>query len=66
MSFAVSPGQPAFLQPRVGPHTEIVAGDVLNPASLDVALRDVHTAYYLVHSMGSAQSFEEQDRQAAP
>ena len=57
--------QPAFLQPRVGPHTEVVAGDVLNPASLDVALRGVHTAYYLVHSMGSAQSFEEQDRQAA-
>ncbi len=57
--------QPAFLQPRVGPQTEVVAGDVLNPASLDAALRDVHTAYYLVHSMGSAQSFEEQDRQAA-
>ena len=57
--------QPAFLQPRVGPHTEVVAGDVLNPASLDVALRGVHTAYYLVHSMGSAQSFEAQDRQAA-
>ena len=56
--------QPAFLQPRVGPHTEVVAGDVLNPASLDAALQHVHTAYYLVHSMGSTGAFEVQDRQA--
>ncbi len=57
--------QPAFLRSRVGPHTEIAAGDVLNPDSLDAALRHVDTAYYLVHSMGSAGAFEEQDRQAA-
>jgi len=57
--------QPAFLRSRVGPHTEIVAGDVLNPASLDVALQRVDTAYYLVHSMGAAGAFEAQDRQAA-
>ena len=57
--------QPAFLQPRVGTQTEVVAGDVLNPASLDAALQQVHTAYYLVHSMGSVGAFEAQDRQAA-
>ena len=44
---------------------EIVAGDVLDPASLCAALAGVHTAYYLVHSMGSAGSFEEEDRRAA-
>lgn len=44
---------------------EIVAGDVLEVASLHGALAGVDTAYYLVHSMGSTQSFEEQDRVAA-
>ena len=40
-------------------------GDVLDAASLSSALRDVAVAYYLVHSMGAAGNFEEQDRQAA-
>jgi uncharacterized protein YbjT (DUF2867 family) len=44
---------------------EVVAGDVLDPGSLHAALAGVHTAYYLVHSMGSAGSFEEEDRRAA-
>jgi uncharacterized protein YbjT (DUF2867 family) len=35
------------------------------PEFLDSAFQDVHTAYYLVHSMGSAGSFEEEDRRAA-
>ena len=42
-----------------------MAGDVLDPDSLRAALAGVHTAFYLVHSMGSAGSFEEQDRRAA-
>jgi uncharacterized protein YbjT (DUF2867 family) len=50
---------------RVSPATEIVKGDLFDRASLDAALRDVHVAYYLVHSMGSSGSFEEADRQAA-
>ena len=33
--------------------------------SLRPAMRGVETAYYLVHSMGSATSFEEQDRRGA-
>lgn len=45
--------------------TEVVAGDVLDRASLDEALRGVETAYYLVHSMGSTGSFVEADRLAA-
>jgi uncharacterized protein YbjT (DUF2867 family) len=56
---------PEFLQPRVGPQTELVRGDVLDAASLQPAMRGVDVAYYLVHSMGSAGNFEEQDRQAA-
>lgn len=57
--------RPEFLKPKVAPETEIVAGDVLDPASLEVALHGVDVAYYLVHSMGSAGSFEENDRQSA-
>jgi uncharacterized protein YbjT (DUF2867 family) len=45
--------------------TELVAGDVLDPSSLGPAMRGVETAYYLVHSMGSAGSFEEEDRRGA-
>jgi uncharacterized protein YbjT (DUF2867 family) len=44
---------------------EVVAGDVLDPGSLRVAMAGVNTAFYLVHSMGSAGSFEEEDRRAA-
>jgi len=44
---------------------EVIAGDVLDPASVRAAMAGVDTAYYLVHSMGSTQSFEEQDRAAA-
>lgn len=57
--------RPAMLQARVGPSTEVVAGDVLDQASLEPALRGVEVAYYLVHSMGSTGSFEQADRQAA-
>ena len=57
--------RPEFLQAHVGPQTELVRGDVLDAATLSPALRDVAVAYYLVHSMGSAGNFEEQDRQAA-
>ena len=57
--------RPEFLKPRVAAATEIVAGDVLDRNSLDAALSGVSVAYYMVHSLGSAGSFEENDRQAA-
>ena len=57
--------RPDYLRARVAAETELVGGDVLDRASLDAALRDVSTAYYLVHSMGSAGSFEEKDREGA-
>jgi uncharacterized protein YbjT (DUF2867 family) len=57
--------RPQALQGRVGVNTKIVVGDCFNPESLSSALAGVDTAYYLVHSMGSAESFEEKDRKAA-
>jgi uncharacterized protein YbjT (DUF2867 family) len=57
--------RPAHLRPRVAQATEVVAGDVLDPASLRSALATVQTAYYLVHSLGSDQSFRDLDRRGA-
>src|SRR5271167_1147417 len=56
---------PEKMRSRVQPATEIVEGDVLDPASLDRALQGVHTAYYLVHLMSGSRDFEQEDRQAA-
>jgi uncharacterized protein YbjT (DUF2867 family) len=57
--------RPDVLRDRVEGQTEVVEGDVLDPHSLDSAFEGVHTACYLVHSMGGAQDFEELDRRAA-
>ncbi|MSO57236.1 MAG: DUF2867 domain-containing protein [Acidobacteria bacterium] len=56
--------QPARLG-ATGPTTEVVQGDCLDEASLDRALAGVHSAYYLVHSMGGSADFAEVDRRAA-
>ena len=45
---------PASFVPRVADTTELVRGDVFDPASLAAALAGVDTAYYLVHSLGTA------------
>jgi uncharacterized protein YbjT (DUF2867 family) len=57
--------RPDFLAGRLSPTTEVAAGDVLDPSSLDRALVGVHTAYYLVHSMGATTQYEELDRRGA-
>ena len=57
--------RPEYLRSRVAEGTEVVAGDVLEPGSLPDALRGVQTAYYLIHSMGSARDYAEQDRRGA-
>lgn len=57
--------RPEFLRSRVGPTTEVVQGDVLEPESLVGAFEGVSVAYYLVHSMGSTSEFVEEDRKAA-
>jgi uncharacterized protein YbjT (DUF2867 family) len=56
---------PDSLSDVVGESTEIVYGDAFKPETLDAALEDIHTAYYLVHSMGSDADFEKADRKAA-
>ena len=56
---------PETLRWRVAPGTELVRGDLLQPASLGAALSGVDTAFYLVHSMHAGQEFEAQERESA-
>lgn len=56
---------PENLRPRVAASTEIVPGDVLDTESLAAAMQGVHTAYYLIHSMGRAGDFEQDEKRAA-
>ena len=59
--------RPDELTSRTGPDTgiEAVFADMLDPASLATAMDGGDIAYYLVHSMGMAKGFEENDRTAA-
>ena len=57
--------QPERLSSRVPEGVEVVPGDVLDAASLSLAMQGVEAAYYLVHSMGATGDFKEQDRLAA-
>ena len=57
--------RPELLLPKVDSKTDVVKGDVLDRRSLFSAMNGVKIAIYLVHSMGSAGSFEENDRIAA-
>ena len=56
---------PTYMRSRVESDTEILRGDVLEPESLEKAFEGVDTAYYLVHSLGGGEDYEEKDRQAA-
>src|SRR6185369_3187071 len=56
---------PDKFRPLVGTSTQVVQGDVLDPASLAEALHGIHTAYYLVHLMSNSKDFEKDDKQAA-
>ncbi len=49
----------------IGKEIEIVEGDTFSPQALDMALDRVHTAFYLIHSMGAGKDFKEQDRLSA-
>ncbi len=57
--------RPAVLTGTTAADTEVFAGDALEPQSLASAMRDVHTAYYLIHSMGTSEDFDALDRVAA-
>lgn len=59
----------ASLVPK-GADIEIVEGDLVKDRGLREALRGIHTAYYLVHSMGGKtlfrnEAYAEKDREAA-
>ena len=56
---------PEALAGACGPGTELVRGDLLEPASLGAAFQGVDTAFYLVHSMNSGEEFEAEERTAA-
>jgi uncharacterized protein YbjT (DUF2867 family) len=45
--------------------TDVRKGDASSGEGLDAALAGCRTAYYLVHSMGEATDFEDEDRRAA-
>jgi len=57
--------QPEHLRGRVRPATEVVQGDALDERSVAAAMEGVHTAFYLIHSMGASRDFADVDRQAA-
>lgn len=57
--------RPQKLADRVGPRTEVLRGDLLEPGSLPGALAGVDAAYYLVHSMQDHGDYAEKDRRAA-
>lgn len=40
---------------------DVCTGDVLKPETLPAAMKDVSVAYYLIHSMGGGEEFEERD-----
>ena len=57
---------PARLQGRAWLNqVEVAQGDMLQPASLVAAMRDVSVVYYLVHSLGGGNDFSERDLVAA-
>jgi uncharacterized protein YbjT (DUF2867 family) len=57
--------RPEALSGRAREQTEIVYGNVLDPASLQQAFADVTAAYYLVHSMAASDPFAGADRRGA-
>jgi uncharacterized protein YbjT (DUF2867 family) len=52
-------------QERLDSRIEVHEGDVLEPDTLDGVFEDVEVAYYLIHSLGIGDEFEEEDKRAA-
>ncbi|NIP38682.1 MAG: SDR family oxidoreductase [Candidatus Dadabacteria bacterium] len=57
--------KPEYLKSKVPDTVTIIKGDVLNKESLEMALAGIDTAFYLIHSMGAKEGFEEKDREGA-
>lgn len=53
------------ISPATRERVEIVEGDTFNERALDTALEGVHTAFYLIHSMGAKGDFADLDRRSA-
>ncbi len=53
------------LTPKTRQHAQVVEGDTFSPATLKQALAGIHTAIYLIHSMGANQDFSRLDRASA-
>ena len=49
---------PQYLVPRVDSKTEVVPGDVLDAQTLGLVMKNVTTAFYLIHAMGKSKNFE--------
>jgi uncharacterized protein YbjT (DUF2867 family)/uncharacterized protein YndB with AHSA1/START domain len=56
---------PSHLVSLAGPRTQVVAGDLLDRATLDPALEGMDVAYFLVHAMGDATGFEAKEAEGA-
>ncbi|MDJ0763892.1 MAG: SDR family oxidoreductase [Myxococcota bacterium] len=56
---------PQHLSEAAEQGVEVIQGDLLDRDSVEKALSGVHTAYYLVHSMGSKADYAQLDREAA-
>ena len=57
--------RPDYVSSNLDTDIEVVQGSALQPESLERALKDVHTAYYLSHSMGDPGTFEDVEKQTA-
>lgn len=53
------------VEPSTLARLEVVEGDTFNREALHRALDGVEIAFYLIHSMGAGQDFEERDRRSA-
>ncbi len=49
----------------VSSRAEVIEGDTFNKELLIQALKNIDVAYYLIHSMGAGNDFEERDRTSA-
>ena len=55
----------AKVQPSLAGKVEVIQGDTFQTDTLQQALRGIDVAYYLIHSMGTGDDFEERDRVSA-
>jgi uncharacterized protein YbjT (DUF2867 family) len=53
------------VHPASGNRIELFEGNVLDPESIQEALKGMDVAYYLIHSMGAGADFEQLDRISA-